>query len=230
MSKFVRSWSPEATADIIERHIRGESFSAIAREHGCSHTTVSRLLKAPDIQTIISEQRAAAAAAEQETIRRQKKSERDKRHYAREHGYATSPEDLQRKKLTGSPSPGPTIAQQRARKDRADGVLLGLFSFRSDGSDARWTPNRAVRGHPTAEATEQELDALEKKLQVNNLSSVVVDAHTSRSFDSLDVSDVSRTADWLSDFRPDLHINNLKATLASVTPGSRFILPPPRTT
>src|SRR5262245_6619580 len=69
MAKFARQWTAEEAADIINAHVGGESARSIARRYACAASTVTRLLRAPDVAPIVAEvaaKRDAQADAEQE--------------------------------------------------------------------------------------------------------------------------------------------------------------------
>ena len=61
-----RQWTPEEIAEVIRRHLQGESDHKIAAATGRVQSTVSRLRKAPDIAAMIADDRAKISAAENE--------------------------------------------------------------------------------------------------------------------------------------------------------------------
>lgn len=214
MSKFVRQWTPEQCADIIRRHIAGESIRAIAAEYECAPSTVSRLLRAPDVQAIIEEQKTAAAAEEKVERVRALDREKQARRRTRQAGYAATPADLQEKK--------------RPSKSRADGRLLGYASIDQRTGETRWHKNSLAGGTTTPPPSDQELDALERKLypERTELAAVVL-GEGSRSYDPLDRLDIATCAAWITDLRPDLDDRDVRATLSTIEPGHRITFPEP---
>lgn len=207
---------------LITAHVAGRTVRSIATEHGCAASTISRLLKADDIRPIIEEQRTAQAEAERREKAKATDRAKSARHASRKAGYATSPADLSRKKATGSPLP---IREQRTSS--ADGRLLGYASWDSrSGLDWRYHRNTAAGGNTPPPPTDEELDALERKLGVTPLSAVVLDS-ASRSYDPTDREDIARCALWITDLRPDLDDRDVRATLSTIQPGARITFPQP---
>jgi hypothetical protein len=62
VAKFTRQWSAEQCADVIRRHVAGESASRIAQSYDVWPSTITRLLKSPDIAAMVEERRAEVAA------------------------------------------------------------------------------------------------------------------------------------------------------------------------
>ena len=108
MAKFTRQWSAEQCADVIRRHVAGESARSIARSYDVSPSTITRLLKSPDIAAMVEERRAEVAAeakraeaAVRESERRAAERERKRRSRAAKQG--PSPELVKRIPTAGEP-------------------------------------------------------------------------------------------------------------------------------
>jgi transposase len=63
---YSREITNEEIAEIVFRYVRGESIRSIAARLGRAHTTVSRLLRQPDVAAIVAEERRKASAIEAE--------------------------------------------------------------------------------------------------------------------------------------------------------------------
>lgn len=215
-TKFERQWSPEQTADVIRRRVVGESVRSIARGYDVSPSTISRLVRQPDIAALLREEQAKATEAARG---------RRRRAAAAAEAAGARPEVVESLK-SGKP---PT--QRGAPKTTADGRLLGVFGFSTaaDGFEhGRWTPNRVAGGKTQeAETTPTELDALDRRInpERNALSTCVTDIG-SYGYDRLDTLDLARVADLVVDDRPDLTRNDVLATLTAVEPGRTFRFPP----
>ena len=108
MAKFTRQWSAEQCADVIRRHVAGESARSIARSYDVSPSTITRLLKSPDIAAMVEERRAEVAAeaeraeaAVRESEQRAAERERKRRSRAAKQG--PSPELVKRIPTAGEP-------------------------------------------------------------------------------------------------------------------------------
>ena len=108
MAKFTRQWSAEQCADVIRRHVADESASRIARSYDVSPSTITRLLKSPDIVAMVEERRAEVAAeakraeaAVRESERGAAERERKRRSRAAKQG--SSPEMVERLRTAGEP-------------------------------------------------------------------------------------------------------------------------------
>jgi len=111
-TKFARQWSPEQLADIVHRHVAGESARSIARSYDVSPSTITRLLKSPDIAAMVEERRAEVAAeakraeaAVRESEQRAAERERKRRSRAAERAakQGPSPELVKRIPTAGEP-------------------------------------------------------------------------------------------------------------------------------
>ena len=111
-TRFARQWSPEQLADIVLRHVAGESARSIARSYDVSPSTITRLLASPDITAMVKERRAEVAAeakraeaAVRESERRAAERERKSRSRAAERAakQGSSPEMAERFRAAGEP-------------------------------------------------------------------------------------------------------------------------------
>jgi len=111
-TRFARQWSSEQLADIVLRHVAGESARSIARSYDVSPSTITRLLASPDITAKVEERRAEVAAeteraevAVRESERRHAERERKSRSRAAERAakQSSSPEIVERFRTAGEP-------------------------------------------------------------------------------------------------------------------------------
>jgi hypothetical protein len=111
-TRFARQWSPEQLADIVLRHVAGESARSIARSYDVSPSTITRLLASPDITAMVEERRAEVAAeaeraeaAVRESEQRAAERERKSRSRAAERAakQGSSPEMAERFRAAGEP-------------------------------------------------------------------------------------------------------------------------------
>lgn len=210
-TKFERQWSPEEAAEVVRRHVAGESNRAIGQALGRAHTTVARLLASEDMQAVVREEKAKVTEAARG--RRRRAADSAERHGAR-------PEVVESIK-TGKP---PTLRRKAKSKDAADGRLLGLASFDSRTfGDLRYRPNGEVGGkvEERRQERERELDAIERKIVPRPLARVVTVLGT-YAYDTRSDADTDRVAALVALDHPGYLLADIKATLRSVEPGRTF--------
>lgn len=202
MSKFERQWSDKEAADVIRRHLAGESNRTIGKAHGRAHTTVARLLATEDMQAVVREQRARDTEAARG--RRRRASERAAAEGAR-------PEVVETLKTGKAPR------QRGAPKSSADGRLLGWGSF--DGLTGGHFRYVAADGSTLGDATEEQWRELPREPFAPTLDARVMTGVGTYAFDPLNVLDIARVADIVASDVHAFSVNEIRATLSQLPQG-----------
>lgn len=210
-TKFARRWTAEETADVVARHLAGESHASIGRAHGRSHTTVARLLAAPDIAAVIEEQRSAAQA--EERVERERKSARERQ--------ARHREKKTREEMGVAPSGNP---HERPVRGGADGRVLGVFGLPRPSNPS--APTLTYYSRHERDATISREQWLDLPREPVYEPAVLVTPIGSYTFDPEDRGDLARIASIAADDLPGISENDLRATLSTIERGRRVRIVP----
>jgi hypothetical protein len=207
-----RKWSDEQVADVVRRHVQGESARHIGKAVGREGSVVLRLLKAPDVAARVATELRAVHAAEAETtaaVKRDASASRRKEARA-----ARGPR--QTKQPTGKPSTGKSKSQvldadTGQMRDFDGGKILSVITFPSGPHGASLDPQAHVvysrynkdaadgSGHAAHLARKDR----EADLEINSDVRVMFPDGALTSFSWLDLADVARVVDYAREYFPD---------------------------
>lgn len=206
-----RQVSPQKIEQAVALRVLGRSLSAIAKETGIARSTLGDLLRAPDVQAMIEDERSAAHANERAERERAGARERQARHRERK----------TREEMGVAPSGRP---QERPVKGGADGRVLGVIGLPRPAEVGRLEPVVwYARSRPEGQVSYEAWLGLPKEAPYR--PSVVVTPNSRLSFDALDVQDVARVA-TLAAQELGLDERDVRAALAGAEPGRVFRLVP----
>jgi hypothetical protein len=233
-TKFTRRVSESQVVDVVARRVMGESLRKIEKATGLPRSTVSDLLRAPDVVALVKSEQDAIHAVEQaqaETLREAKKRDTSRRSSAK-HREAVAREEFATGQVPGNPPP--RSGKRKRSPDAADGAILGVMTFPAGAEgfardpETHWVPNRVLEAEQRGTTSEADLDAIDARINPERvpLSAIRVPGQEgqppifSRSFDKL-ADDLGKIADDLiatAGF-PSAERNAIITALADCPPG-----------
>ena len=216
---YARTISNSEAAEIVLAHIRGDSNRIIGKRHGRAHTTISRLLAAPDIAAIVAEERAKIVAVEQ--------AQADVLREARRRETSRKSSATHRKKQAKK-----QLAADRAvslGKTTADGRILGAYVSGRKGSpglpdDDGWL---VMAGAPSELMSRAAWFAAEREVDPATIRCAANTHIGQYGYLVMDEAELRAAARNVAQDRPDLDIRDILTTLASQPEGARFTFPAP---
>jgi hypothetical protein len=207
-----RKWTDDQVADVVLRHVAGETMRTIGTAVGRDPSVVSRLLRAPDVASLVAQERAAASTAVQAV-----EAERSAAVSA-ERRRATSLKST-RKHAAKRAAAAPSGARKGRANDVFDkdtgqmrpfsgGVIAGVYTWPAGAEGARRDPDFHVHyskygtADGAGEAAFFKRRDAERALEVDSdIRILLADGSTSQ-YDRLDPQEREHAANFLSEYAP----------------------------
>lgn len=176
-----------------------------------------------DTAALAREQEAAAAVQREQARARDADRKRRERAAVRAESVpGTSPEVVERIR-TGKPVP--PVPKKRRGGAGGDGRILGVYSIPQPamvGVQPDWITHYGPDGMSDEHLSEDEWRRRPRESFAPLNDACVKTGSGSTTYDPLDLDDIARAADAVQTERPDLALNDIRATLSRIEPGKVF--------